>query len=81
MLGESRGVAMTLDELKGQVQGMQPGKYARVPYDVYADLFPPGEPDQSAREACYNFAKSLGCRIENKPDDQAVWIVKDAQGS
>jgi hypothetical protein len=69
---------MTLDELRQKLATIEPGKYARVPYDVYLDLFPPGEPDEKAREACYNFAKSLGFRIENKPADNSVWFVKDA---
>jgi len=50
---------------------------AVIHHDAYADLFPPGEPDTNAREACYKFAKSLGCRIESKPEQQMVWFVKD----
>ena len=51
---------------------------AGIHHDVYADLFPPGEPDPKAREACYNFAKTLGCRIENRATEKTVWFVKDA---
>ncbi|MDP2354977.1 MAG: hypothetical protein Q8M31_02815 [Beijerinckiaceae bacterium] len=69
---------MTRDDLKAKIQAMAPGQYASIPYDLYSDLFPPGEPDEPARDACYNFAKSLGCRVENKPEMQEVWIVKDA---
>ncbi len=69
---------MTLDELRETLEKLPAGKAAGVHHDVYADLFPPGEPDINAREACYKFAKSLGCRIENKPNQQTVWFVKDA---
>ncbi len=70
---------MTIDGLRTVLAEVEPGKYARVPYDVYADVFPPGEPDQKAREACYNFAQSMGFRVENKPEDKSVWFVKDAE--
>jgi len=50
---------------------------AGIHHEVYAELFPPGEPDKRAREACYNFAKALDCRIENKPQEQTVLFVKD----
>lgn len=55
---------------------MEADKYASIHYDHYAELFPPGEPDQAAREACYEFAKSVGCRIENKQAIQEIWFVK-----
>jgi hypothetical protein len=44
---------MTLDELKTKLTEMAPGNYAAIHYDLYADFFPPGEPDQRAREACH----------------------------
>jgi hypothetical protein len=68
---------MTRDELQATINGMADGNYASIPYDVYAEIFPPGEPDQEARAACFNFARSLGCRIENKPSLREVWIIKD----
>lgn len=57
---------------------MEAGKAAGIHHDVYAELWPPGEPDQRARAACYDFAKSVGCRIENRPGDKTVWFVKGA---
>ncbi len=69
---------MTLDDLRKTLEELPPGKMAGIHHDAYADLFPPGEPDERAREACYNFARALGCRIENKPQqEQTVWFVKD----
>jgi|GEM_PF-3083217 len=69
---------MKFNELKQHIEGMEAGQYARISYDVFGDLFPPCVEDDRAKENCYNFAKSLGCRVENKPQDEAVWIVKDA---
>jgi hypothetical protein len=69
---------MTLDELRAKLEELPPGKMAGIHHATFTDLFPPGEPDARAREACYNFAKALGCRIENKPQEQTLWFVKDA---
>ncbi len=69
---------MTKNELHEKLSAMSLGQYASINYDLYEELFPPGEPDERARESCYNFAKELGCRIENKIDLKEVWFVKDA---
>jgi hypothetical protein len=69
---------MTIEEFRSILVEMIPGKYAQLDYADYERLFPPGEPDETAREACYNFAKSAGCRIENKPKSRVIWFVKDA---
>lgn len=69
---------MTLSELRQQILSMPKGKYGAISHDHYAMLFPPGEPDENARAACYEFAKSVGCRIENKPETGQIWFVKDA---
>lgn len=68
---------MTLDDLGDQLRALGPGKAMGIPYQIYADLWPPGEPDQQSRGACHRFARDLGCRIENKPADRTVWIIKD----
>lgn len=69
---------MTLDELSEHLRGLKAGQKAGLHHDVYAELFPPGEPDEGARGRCYGFAKALGCRIENKPNDREIWFVKDS---
>jgi hypothetical protein len=69
---------MTRDDLKAKLEGLKPGEGARVPYDLYAMLFPPGEPDQGARKEAYDFAKALNVKIDNRPDDNAVWFFRDA---
>jgi len=40
---------MNLDDLGDKLAALNPGDVAEVPYDVYASLFPPGEPDDNAR--------------------------------
>jgi hypothetical protein len=53
-------------------------KYVSISYEVFSELFPPGEPDDDARAACFEFANELKCRIERHPDMQEVWLFKDA---
>jgi hypothetical protein len=72
---------VTLDELKKKLVEMEPGKYAAIHYDLFAELFPPGEPDDKARAACGKFAFEAGCRVENKIQEQNIWFVKDAPRS
>jgi hypothetical protein len=68
----------TLDELKTALLDLSPGKMAVIHHDTYAELFPfEGEPEK-AREACDQFAKAHGCRIENHPEKAAVCFIKDA---
>jgi hypothetical protein len=69
---------MTLDDFSNELKEVKPGQYAQLHYDVYAELFPPGEPDQGARDSCARFAKSRGFRIENKPDHKVIWFVSEA---
>jgi hypothetical protein len=69
---------MTLDEFGETLNNLTPGKGARVPYDLYEKLFPPGEPDHGARESAYNFARAHDVKINNRPDDNAVWFYKDS---
>jgi hypothetical protein len=47
-----RGLPMSLDELRATLVALAPGKCAGIHHDVYAELFPPGEPDENARAAC-----------------------------
>jgi hypothetical protein len=68
--------SFTLAEVKAQIDDCPDGGAVGLPYDVYADLFPPGEPDHNAREAAFNFAKANGCTIDNKPDANIVFFVK-----
>ena len=64
---------MTLEEFKATLTALPPGKAAHVPYEIYEAFFPPGEPDQGAREAAYNFAKACGCIIDNRAKGVACY--------
>jgi hypothetical protein len=58
---------------------MESGKFARIDHDLFADLFPPGEPDVgAAREACWQFARQHGCRALPGPlsGQGELWFVK-----
>jgi hypothetical protein len=73
---------MTLEELGKTLDELKPGGCAGIQHDVFADLFPPGEPDARAREACLRFARQHNCQIKNKPGplsgEGELWFVKDA---
>jgi len=58
---------MTLTELAQKLDEMKPGESAAIHHDVFAALFPPGEPDYGARNACYDFAREHGCQLDNQP--------------
>ena len=67
---------MTLDDFKATLMQLAPGKAAHVPYDVYKEIFPPGEPDQGARATAFDFAKANGCVIEHRPQQREVLFVR-----
>jgi hypothetical protein len=58
---------------------MEPGEETCVAYGQHALLFPPGEPDQGARNAAVAFAKANGCTISNRRDDNLVCFVRPAK--
>jgi hypothetical protein len=68
----------TLEEFEKLLRELPAGQMAAIHHDLFATLFPPGEPDERARAACYEFARKCGCRIENKPGQNELWFVKDA---
>lgn len=68
---------MTLDDLSATLAGLKPGTYAAIHHDLFASLFPPGEPDDGARRACLQFALRHGCQIENKHQQNELWFVKN----
>ncbi|SDR03081.1 hypothetical protein SAMN05444161_1362 [Rhizobiales bacterium GAS191] len=68
----------TKDDLKKVLLSLKPGQRSGLHHDVYALLFPPGERSDDARRACLALAASAGCTIDNRPEDQAIWFVKNA---
>jgi hypothetical protein len=68
--------AMTLEEFENVLKQLTPGQGAHLPYDTYQQLFPPGEPDETARARAYGFARSHSCQIENHSNDRVVVFYK-----
>lgn len=67
MIGmKHRKHGVTLEEFGKTLADLKPGQSADVPYHVYEELFPPGEPDQGARKRAYDFAKAAGVAIDNQ---------------
>jgi hypothetical protein len=69
----------TPDDLKTELAAQEPGEETCVAYGLYALLFPPGEPDQGARNAAVAFATANGCTISNRKDDNFVCFRKAGQ--
>jgi len=67
---------VTRSELKSQLRALSSGEELGLSFDVYADMFPPGEPDENARQACYAVAKRCGCKIEVKVNDRHIRSLK-----
>ncbi|MFJ7438076.1 hypothetical protein ACIQW5_10505 [Methylorubrum thiocyanatum] len=69
---------MTREEFETTLREVKPGQFADIPYETFADLFPPGVESDASKEAAYHFAKARGFVIENRPDRNAVWFVREA---
>ena len=69
---------MTLDEFETALKQLQPGDGAEVPYAIFEELFPPGEPDQQARGRAHDFAQAHGCQIENHREERVVVFYRPA---
>jgi hypothetical protein len=75
-MADERICPMTLDEFEGVLKQLTPGQGAHLAYDIYGQLFPPGEPDEAARARAYDFARSHSCQIENHPNQRVVVFYK-----
>jgi hypothetical protein len=67
---------MTLDEFEGLLKQLTPGQGAHLSYEACQELFPPGEPDQTARARAYEFARSHSCQVENHRDERVMVFYK-----
>jgi hypothetical protein len=65
-------------DLEGMLATLQPGKAVHVPYQAFAELFPPGVEDDGAKGRAYDLAKRHGCVIENRKSTEEVLFVKSA---
>jgi hypothetical protein len=56
---------LTRDVLKSYLLEMPGGHIFDLTYALFADAFPPGEPDPIARAALRAFAQECGCDLKN----------------
>lgn len=68
---------MTLHDLARALRNLETGQIAGIDVDIYAELFPPGEPDHWARARCLQFARLHHCSIDNTRGRDGIWFVKD----
>ena len=71
---------MTLDELEAALHNLSAGQAVLVPYDLFSELFPPGEPDGEARRRALQLAMANDCYIENRTQKQEIVFVKKQSG-
>ena len=71
---------LTRDVLKSYLLEMPRGHIFDLTYKLFADVFPPGEPDQDARLRALTFAKANGCVIENRAGNREVLFLKPGLG-
>jgi hypothetical protein len=67
---------MTLGDFGNLLDALIVGQTCTLPYDVYAVVFPPGEPDQDARTRAFDFARDRGCTIENMVREMQVVFTR-----
>ncbi|MCX7297818.1 MAG: hypothetical protein WCG00_03585 [Hyphomicrobiales bacterium] len=56
---------LTRDALKNYLLEMPSGHIFDLTYGLFADAFPPGEPDPLARAALQAFAMECNCDLKN----------------
>jgi hypothetical protein len=56
---------LTRDVLKSYLAEMPRGHIFDLTYALFADAFPPGEPDPVARAALQAFARECSCDLKN----------------
>lgn len=71
-------MTMTKDDLEMMLADVQPGEGTSVSYDDFEAIFPRGDGAKDTRTEAYDFAKDLGFKIDNRPEDDAVWFQRFA---
>ena len=65
-----RQAMLTEEVLKSYLHGMPNGHVFDLPYNQFAQLFPPGEPDAGARAKLCNLAEECACDLTNVPHEE-----------
>jgi hypothetical protein len=67
---------LTTDALKSYLLEMPSGHIFDLPYDLFAIVFPPGEPDPGSRENLRILAEACHCDIKSIPAEQRIELIK-----
>jgi len=63
---------VTREILKSYLMEMPRGHIFDLTYDLFADVFPPGEPDSGSRESLLILAEECDCDIKNNERSRRV---------
>jgi hypothetical protein len=64
------------DVLKNYLLEMPGGHIFDLPYDLFASVFPPGEPDTGSRESLRALAEECACDVRVVPQERRIELVK-----
>ncbi len=67
---------LTRDVLKSYLLEMPRGHVFDLPYGLFADVFPPGEPDSGARDALRRLAQECACDLVNNTRDNRYELTR-----
>jgi hypothetical protein len=72
----SQNKMLPKDVLKSYLLDMPGGHIFDLPYDLFASVFPPGEPDEGARESLKALAEECACDVRVVPQERRIELVK-----
>ena len=75
-VGRNRFDDVTLPELESQLEVLAPGTAFVLSFDIFGDIFPPGEPDTDSRKDCYAVANRHGCEMSRHEEAQTISFIK-----
>jgi hypothetical protein len=64
------------DVLKSYLLDMPSGHIFDLPYDLFANVFPPGHTDKGARESLKKLAEECLCDIKTISDEERIELIK-----
>jgi len=64
------------DVLKSYLMDMPSGHIFDLPYDLFANVFPPGHADKGAREGLTTLAEECHCDVKIFPDEERIELIK-----
>jgi hypothetical protein len=67
---------LTKEVLRSYLLDMPSGHIFDLTYRLFADVFPPGEPDEGARAALRQFAQECGCDVRNDVSEDRYELIR-----